>query len=136
MAKKSKAKSPAISDLSRNLLTGAAFGLYFGWFFRPQIAPRFLFAFFLAIAFTIVMFLFRLYQQGREESQTLLRATPLNFIQSFAVLAALEARDYFYEFGTTLMSNPVLGGRIVTTIVMVILGTLFGGFYYWRNNQK
>lgn len=136
MAKKSKRKQSVISDLQRHLLTGAAFGLYFGWFFRPQREPNFIFALLLAVVITLGVFLFRLIRQGTGESRALLQATPMNFVQSFLILASLEARHFFYDFGSGLMSNPVLGGRIATAIVMVLLWAIFGGFYYWRNNQK
>ncbi len=136
MAKKSKQKSTGISELQRHLLTGAAFGLYFGWFFRPQREASFVFAIFLAVILTIVMLLYRLYQNGRENAQATFKEAPLNFGQFLIFWTALEFRHFAYDFGSPMTSNPVIGGRLASAVLMIFVGVLLGGIYYWRNSQK
>ena len=135
MAKKARKKSSALSELQRYLLIGASFGLYFGWFFNPQREPSISVAITRTIAVTIVMFLFHLYQQGRENFPALLRKTPFSFLQYFIFFIALEGRHIFYDFGFGITETH-LGGRSATAVVMIIVGLLMAFLYYWINKQE
>ena len=121
-----KAKSTIKSDLQRHLLIGAGLGLYFGWFFIPQREPSIIYPFVVAIMVTVEMFLVRLYQRGRAEIGTCLREAPVNLLQYFVLLLALEARHYAHD----------AGGRVWTAIFMIILGSGMGALYWWKNRAK
>ena len=126
MKTKKSDKSVMKANLHRHIMVGAALGLYFGMFFRPARDPNFLFAAGLALLVTFVMFLVRLFQKNRPPVKSLLREAPLNLLQYFLILAALEGRHYAYD----------LGGRVATSILMTCMGAVTGALIYWKSHGK
>ena len=105
---------------------GAGLGLYFGLFFRPAREPSFLFAIGLAILVTFVMFLIRLIRKDRPGFAVAFREVPLNLLQYTIILIALEARHFAHD----------AGGRVATSILMTIMGSITGALYWWKSGKK
>lgn len=115
------ADKPSNPDkMRRYILTGAAIGLYFGWFFRPGTRePSLVTVLFLTTIITIVVTLLRLWQKDREN---LLQRTARTFINYALILAILEARHLVLDWG----------GRWAVIAMTTIMGMLSG----WWLAQK
>ena len=103
--------------IQRAILTGAALGLYFGWFFRPSSRePSATLPIFLGIVITLVLTVIRLIRRQREQ---LLQQMPVTLISTILFLYVLEARHIALD----------IGGRPLVLAMMAFCGGLSGYFY-------
>lgn len=126
MAKDNKRTNQGGGSLSRHLLTGAALGLYFGVFFRPAREPSLLLAVGLSLASALAITLLQLRHPEKRSGRVLL---PYFFKAwgGFAlVLAMLELRHVFYNFG----------GRLATTVFTTLYGAALGFIYARTAGQE
>ncbi len=115
-----KKKRDPQSHLRQYILTGAALGLYFGWFFRPLREPSLWTIVGLALTVTIVMTLLRVRRGEREE---LLQYAGGTFVRYAVGIAILELRHPVFDWG----------GRIAVTVMTTACGALFG---YWMARKE
>ena len=124
--KKITKKAAAKANLQKHIMVGAGLGLYFGMFFRPAREPSFLIVIGLTLLVTLVMFLVRMVPKTRPPVSEAIREIPLNLLQYFIILAALEGRHFAYD----------IGGRIATSILSTAMGAVTGALIYWKGRGK
>lgn len=116
-------------SLRRTVLTGAAIGLYFGYFFRPQREPNAILVVELSILAALVTVLLRVWRDRGQERQSLpyyLAYTARTWLQFFLLLVVLEGRHLVYNWG----------GRLSVMAMTTITGGLAGFWYAHQNADK
>lgn len=102
-------KWPATAQ--RYVMTGAAIGLYFGYFFRPAREPSLMLIFGLSAAVVVVTLLLK-----RPPLADIPRVAVSTFLKYSLLLAVLEGRHLAYD----------LGGRWATMAMTGATGALAG----------
>lgn len=106
-------KTASMSHLRQYVLTGAALGLYFGWFFRPLRDPSIVTILLLSTVITIVMTCIRMW---RREWEQLAKRAASTWVNYALILAVLEARHFAFD----------LGGRPAVIVMTILFGALAG----------
>lgn len=95
------------------ILTGAALGIYFGWFFRPLQEPSIATVLLLSFAAAFVTTVLRFVRKDREQ---IIRRALTTWFSFAVVMAVLAARHFAYEYG----------GRMAVVAMTTIFGALAG----------
>ncbi|MFK7800108.1 MAG: hypothetical protein AB8G95_00620 [Anaerolineae bacterium] len=127
-----KSKIEALDpNLRKHFLVGAGLGVYLGIAYRHPSEPNasLVTIIGLSIFTTIVIGLFRLFQEYRKEGGSFLEVSkelPLTFAKIFVIMLLLAARFYIWEFG----------GRVLTVVYTTALGAGAGALIYWKGSGK
>lgn len=123
MAAKQRPQGRAGSRLRRYVLTGAALGLYFGYFFRPLREPTVLSSVLLVAGLSLlgalVVTLLRLRRLENREAGSLVRYGFSMWLTFALLLAMQEGRHY----------ANALGGRLATIVFTTLVGAGLGWWY-------
>ena len=107
-------------------LTGAALGLYFGWFFRPVREPSLWIVIGLSVLVTIVITILRLVRKDRPSLSKLAQNAGLIFVKYAVALSVLEGRHFAFDWG----------GKVAVIIMTTIMGALAGVWYAYEQTRK
>jgi len=113
-----ESKWPAITQ--RYIMTGAAIGLYFGYFFRPAREPSLLFIFGLSVVIVAVTLLLK-----RPPLADIPKIAMTTFLKYSLLLAVLEGRHLFYDWG----------GRWATMAMTGAMGALTGLWFAYEKRR-
>lgn len=107
-------KLPSDKLMRRYILFGAGCGLYFGLAFKPERIPSIEFVIMLSLIIALVMIMIPFFRGERPAVDTLIKDSTFNFLKYFFLLATLEARYLFYDYGgkATLISFTIVMGII------------------------
>lgn len=118
-------KKPTKKQLlyQRYVLVGAAIGLYFGIFFRPEREPSFVTAFILSLMATAVTLLIRAFQKKPLFS---LRRIGVIYILYTLMILSFEARHLAFDYA----------GRFGVIAFGVLVGGIVGYGYGWHKLSR
>lgn len=105
-------KLPSDKLMRRYILFGAASGLYFGFAFKPDRVPNIELVIILSLIIALVMIMIPFFRGERPTVATLIKDSTFNFLKYFFLLATLEARYLFYDYGgkaTVISFTTVMG---------------------------
>lgn len=111
---------------TRSVWIGAAFGLYFGIFFRPDADPTIITVVGLGILAGLAMTLFQAFRGERPSFLTFLKQFASNSLKFTFVLAILAARYPLYD----------ASGPVAVTIMTTIMGAIAGGWYGYQEQKQ
>ena len=111
--------------LKRYALTGAAIGLYFGWFFRPVREANYGYALIMALVVAIVMSGLRLWQK-QASMKTLPQYFAIAFVKAALALMLLEGRHWAHD----------MGGKTAVIIFTTILGAVTGLWFAYDQTRQ
>lgn len=120
-------KTSAPISVRRHILTGAAIGLYFGWFFRPVREPNGFVVLFLGLLITAVLTLLRIINRKKNQmsARKIFQKIPTTFFQYAVILTMLEFRHFAHDFG----------GRIAVLVMTLVLGGITGWWMAYQSNR-
>ncbi len=104
----------------RYVLTGAAIGLYFGYFFRPVREPSLLIIFGLSLVIVAVTLLLK-----RPPLADVPKVALSTYVKYTLLLAVFEGRHLAYDFG----------GRWATVVMTGALGALAGLWFAYDKRR-
>ena len=109
---------------SRYAWTGAAIGLYFGFFFRPQREANFGYALLLAVLVAVALTALHGWRE-RPPFKTIPTYFALSFVKAALVLLLLEGRHIAFDWG----------GRTVVVIFSALMGALTGLWFAYEQSR-
>jgi hypothetical protein len=118
-------KSTAKYSTSRYAWTGAAIGLYFGFFFRPQREVNFGYALMLALLIAVVFTALHGWRE-RPSFKTIPAYFAISFVKAALVMSLLEGRHFAFDWG----------GRTAVVIFCAVMGALSGLWFAYEESRK
>lgn len=103
----------------RYALTGAAIGLYFGWFFRPLREPSWNMVIGLSLLAALITMGLRTVKSKQFVLRVFVRETAVSWLQFALFLAILEGRHLVYDWG----------GKTAVSLFTTLMGALMGIWY-------
>jgi len=124
--KKSKSSDAGLSTslLRRYVLTGAAIGLYFGYFFRPLREPSLALVIGLSLLAAVATVGLQAVRK-RPPVSILLKDALATWVKYALLLAALEGRHWAY----------VMGGKAAVVVLTTLAGALMGAWLAYEKRE-
>ena len=120
-----KKSTAAKYSTSRYAWTGAAIGLYFGYFFRPQREANFGYALLLAVLVAVVLTALHGWRE-RPSFKTIPIYFALSFVKAALVLSLLEGRHLALAWG----------GKTAVVIFSAVMGALTGLWFAYEQSRQ